>query len=162
MISETPSIWELQISSFGWRNVEETLATFAVSFSKPFLLQMGYSQLSKILTFCIFHISVFVNTTAMLVNSYAILYMCMEVIIGHSDRSPQRVMISQTLSIWKPQTSSGGRRNVGKTLPTFGSEFFKILPSQNRIFLTFQKCGIFELPHFSICQYNSYSSELLY
>ena len=142
MISQTPGMGELQISSGGRRNVEETLATFVVSFSKPFLPKMGYSQPSKILTFCIFYISVFVNTTAMIVNSYAILYMCMEVIIGHSDRSPQRVMISQTLSIWEPQISSGGRRNVGKTLPRFGSEFCKILPSQNRILWTFQNCGI--------------------
>ena len=122
----------------------------------------GISQPSKILTFCIFYISVFVNTTAMVVNSCAILYMCMEVIICQSDRSPQRVMLSQTPGIGELQISSGGRRNVEKTLPTFGSEFCKTFLSQNRTFLTFQKCGIFELPHFCICQYYSYGSELLY
>ena len=162
MISQTPGMGELQISSGGRKNVEKTLATFGMSFSKPFLMQMRYSQPSKILTFCIFYISVFINTTAMVVNSYAILYMCMEVIICQSDRSPQRVMISQTPSIWEPQISSGGRRNVEKSLPTFGSEFCKTLLSPNRIFLTFQKCGIFELPHFCICQYYSYGSELWY
>ena len=36
-----------------------------------------------------------------------------------------------------------------------------ILPSQNGIFLTFQNCGILDLPHVSICQYNSYGSEKL-
>ena len=81
----------------------------------------------------------------MVVNGCAILYMCMEVIVCQSDRSPQRVMISQTTSIWEPQISSGGRRNVEKTLPTFGVGF-----------------AIFELPHFCICQYYSYGSELMY
>ena len=106
---------------------------------------MGYSQPSNILTFCIFYISVFVNTTAMVVNSCAILYMCMEVIICQSDRSPQRVMISQTPSIWEPQISSGGRRNVGKTLPIFGVSFAKSClpktgysePSKSVAFLNF-------------------------
>ena len=130
MISETPSIWEPQISSFGWRNVEETLATFGVSFSKPFLLQMGYSQLSKILTFCIFYISVFVNTTAMVVNSCAILYMCLDsyslaIWIGPH----QRVMISQTPSIGELQISLGGRRKCGGNSCNFWGEFFKTLSS---------------------------------
>ena len=163
MISQTPGMGEPQINSGGRRNVEKTIPTFwAVTFAKPLFLKKGYSQPSKILTFHIFHISIYVNTTAKVLNSYAILHMCMEVIICQSDRSPQRVMISQTPSIWEPQISSGGRKNVGKTLPTFGSEFCKTLLSQNRIFRTFQKCGIFELPHFSICQYYSYGSELLY
>ena len=41
----------------------------------------------KIVAFWTFHISLFVNTTAMLVNSYTVLYMCVEVIICQSDRS---------------------------------------------------------------------------
>ena len=125
MISQTPSIWEPHISSFGRRNVEKTLPTFEVNFSKLFLLQMEYSWPSKIVAFHIFYISIFVNTTAVVVNSCAILYMCMEVIICQSDRSPQRVMISQTPSIWEPQIRSGGRRNVGKTLAIFGVSFAK-------------------------------------
>ena len=36
-----------------------------------------------------FHISVFVNTTTMVVNSYTVLYLCVEVIICQSDRSPE-------------------------------------------------------------------------
>ena len=65
MISQTPGMGELQFSSGGRRNVEENSCNFCrLSFSKPFLFQMGYSQPSKILTFCIFYISVFVNTTA--------------------------------------------------------------------------------------------------
>ena len=71
-------------------NVEEILPAFGVSFAKPFLLKTGYFQPSKIVVFCIFHISVFVNNTAMVVISYIVLYMCMEVIICQSDRSPER------------------------------------------------------------------------
>ena len=36
------------------------------------------------------------------------------------------------------------------------------LPSQNGIFLTFQNCGILDLPHFCVCQYYTYGSEKLY
>ena len=95
---------EPQISSFGRRKVEETLATFGVSFSKPFLLHMGYSQPFKILTFCIFYISVFVNTTAMVVHSCAILYMCMEVIICQLDSSLWK--IDDISDPWHRRTSN--------------------------------------------------------
>ena len=88
MISQTPGMGEPQISSGGGRNVEETLPAFGLSFAKPFLVQMGYSQPSKILTFHIFHISALVNTTAMVVKSYIVLYMCVEVISCQADRSP--------------------------------------------------------------------------
>ena len=37
-----------------------------------------------------------------------------------------------------------------------------VLPYQNGIILTFQNCGILDLPHFCICQYYSYGSEKLY
>ena len=70
--------------------MEDTLPAFGVNFAKPFLLKMGYSLPSKIVTFQTFHISLFVNTTAMVVNSYTVPYMCMEVIIYQSDRSPER------------------------------------------------------------------------
>ena len=49
-------------------NVEETLPTFGVSFAKPFLPKMGYILTSKIVAFWTSHISVFVNTTTMIVN----------------------------------------------------------------------------------------------
>ena len=46
---------------------------------------------SKIVAFWTFHISLFVNNTAMVVNSYTLLYMCMEVMICQFDRSPGKV-----------------------------------------------------------------------
>ena len=49
-------------------NVKETIQAFVVSFAKPFLLKMGYFFPSKIVAFCTFHISVFVNTTAMVLS----------------------------------------------------------------------------------------------
>ena len=79
MILQTPSMGDPQISSGGRRNVEETLSAFGVSFAKAFLLKTGYSKPSKIVAFWTFHISVFVNTTAIVVNSYTVLYMCVEV-----------------------------------------------------------------------------------
>ena len=108
-----------------------------------------------------FHISVFVNTTPMVVNSDTIVCMCMEVIICQSDRSPERLMISQTPFIGGHQITSGGRRNVEET-PNFWGEFCKTLPTQNRIFLTFQNCGNLDIPHVCICQYDKYSSKKLY
>ena len=65
MISQTPSIGGHQISSGGRRNVEETLPLFGVTFTKPFLLKIGYSKPSKIVKFLTFHMSVFVNMTNM-------------------------------------------------------------------------------------------------
>ena len=108
-----------------------------------------------------FHISVFVNTTPMVINSDTIMYMCMEVIICQSDRSSERFQISQTPSMGGHQIMSGGRRNVEET-PSFWSEFCKSLRTQNEIFLTFQNCGNLDLPHFCICQYDKYSSKKLY
>ena len=69
MISENPSIGETSNQLRGGkRNMEETLLAFGVSFAKPFLLKSGYSKPSKIVAFWTFHISEFVNTTAMVVN----------------------------------------------------------------------------------------------
>ena len=65
-------------------------SSFWGEFVKLFLLKIGYSQSSKIVTFWTAHISVFVNTTDMVVNNYTVLYMCVEVIICQSDSSPQR------------------------------------------------------------------------
>ena len=109
-----------------------------------------------------FHISVFVNTTAMVVNSYTILYMCMEVIICQSDRSPERLMISQTPSIGGTSNQLSGRRNVEEILPAFGVSFTKPFLLKMRYFLTFQNCGILDPPHVCICKYYSYGSEKLY
>ena len=69
MISQTPSIGGHQISSGGRRNVVETLPAFGVTFTKPFLLKIGYSKPSKIVEFWTFHMSVFVNMTYMVLNS---------------------------------------------------------------------------------------------
>ena len=68
--------------------MEETLLAFGVSFAKPFLLKTGYSKPSKIVIFWTFHISVFVNATDMVVKSYTVLYMCVEVLICQSEKSP--------------------------------------------------------------------------
>ena len=69
MISQTPSMGGYQISSCGRRNVEKTLPAFGVTFTKHFLLKIGYSKPSKIVGFWTFHMSVFVSTTNMVVNS---------------------------------------------------------------------------------------------
>ena len=61
--------------------MEGNLPAFGVSYVKLFLLKPGYSKPSKIVAFCTFHMSLFVNTTAMVVNSDIVLYMCVEVII---------------------------------------------------------------------------------
>ena len=51
--------------------------------------------------------------------------MYMEVIICQSDRALERLMLSQTPSIGGHQITSGGRRNVKKTLQAFGVSFAK-------------------------------------
>ena len=105
--------------------------------------------------------STFVNTTALVVNSYTVLYMCMDVIICQSDRSSERV-ISHTLSIEGTSNQLRWEKECGGNYPSFWSKFSKILPAQNGISLTFQNCGIFNLPHLYICQYYRYGSEKLY
>ena len=79
--------------------MEESLPAFWVDFIKPFLLKIQYSKPSKIIEICTLHISVIVNMTNIIVKSYAVQYMCMEVIICQSERSPEIVMISQTYTI---------------------------------------------------------------
>ena len=81
------------------RHMEESLPAFWVTFAKPFLLKIQYSKPSKIIEIWTLHISVFVNMTNIIVKSYAVQYMCMEVIICQSERSPEIVMISQTHTI---------------------------------------------------------------
>ena len=48
---------------------------------------------------------------------------------------------------------------IWRKLSQLLGEFFKNFPAQNRIFLTFQNCGILDLPHFCISQYDKYSSK---
>ena len=98
----------------------------------------------------------------MVVNSYTILYMCMEVIICQSDRSPERLMISHTPGIGGTLNQLRWEKECGGNSPCFWGEFCKTLLSQNGIFLTFQNYGILDLPHLCICQYYRYSSEKLY
>ena len=111
---------------------------------------------------CTFHISVFVNTTHMVVNSDTIVYMCMEVIICQSERSPERLMISQTPTIRGTSNHLRWEKECGGNSPSFWSEFCKTLHTQNGIFLTFQICGILDIPHVCICQYDKYSSKKLH
>ena len=59
------------------------------------------------------------------VKSYTVLYMGVVVIICQSERSPERLMISQTPRIGGNQISSDGRGNVEETLPAFGVTFAK-------------------------------------
>ena len=66
--------------------------------------------------FWTFYSSVFVNMTNIVVKSYTLLYMGVEVIICQSERSPERLMISQTPSMGGHQISSGGRRNVKRDI----------------------------------------------
>ena len=106
--------------------------------------------------------SAFVNTTALVVNSYTILYMCMEDIICQLDRSPERLMISHTPSIGETSNQLRWMKECGGNSPSFWGEFCKTLLAQNGICLTFQNCGILDLPHFCICQYYRYGSKKLY
>ena len=66
-----------------------------------------------------------VNTIPMVVNSDTIVYMCVEAIISQPDRFPESLMICQTSRMGGHQLTSGGRRNVEETLPTFGMSFAK-------------------------------------
>ena len=66
--------------------------------------------------------------TNIVVKSYAVQYMCMEVIICQSERSPEIVMISQTHTIGGHQNTSDGSRNMDETLPPFGVTSAKPFP----------------------------------
>ena len=79
--------------------MEESLLAFKVTSAKPFLLDIQYSEPATIIEIWTLHISVFVNMTNIIVQSYSVQYMCMEVIICHSERSPEIVMISQTHNV---------------------------------------------------------------
>ena len=90
MISHTPSIWGTSNQLRWEKECGGNSPAVWVYFAKSFLLKMGYSKPSKIVEFWTFHIYVFGNTTNILVISYTVLYMCMEVLIGQSERSPKR------------------------------------------------------------------------
>ena len=79
--------------------MEEGLLAFWVTSAKPFLLTIQYSKPSKIIEIQTLHISVFVNMTNIIVQSYAGPYMCMEVIIYQSKRSSEILMISEIHTI---------------------------------------------------------------
>ena len=52
-----------------------------------------------------------------------------------------------------------GQLDIWSALVDLSSD---VLPSQNGIFLTFQNCGISDLPHLCIWQYYRHCSEKLY
>ena len=87
------------------------------------------------------------------------MYMGVEVIICQSEMSPERLMISQTPSIGGISNHLRWEKECGGNSPGFWHEICKTLPTQNRIFQTFQNCGILDLPHVCICQYDKYGSE---
>ena len=68
-------------------------------------------------------------------------------------------MISQTPSIGVTSNQLRWEKECGGNFPSFCDEFCKRLPAQNRIFLTFQNCGILDLPHVCVCQYDKSGSE---
>ena len=90
MISQTPGIGGTSNQLRWVKECGGNSASFWVEFSKTLPSQMGYSEHSKIVAFWTFHISVFTNTTAIVVKSYTVLYMCVEVINDQSERSPKR------------------------------------------------------------------------
>ena len=93
---------------------------------------------------------VFVNTANIVVKSYTVLYLCVEVMICQSERSPERLLISQTPMIGGTSNYLSWENECGAKSPSFLGEFCKTLPTQNRIFLTFPNCGILDLPHVCI------------
>ena len=51
--------------------------------------------------------------------------MCVEIMICQSDRSPKRLLLSQTPSTGGHQITLDQRRNVEESLPAFGVSFEK-------------------------------------
>ena len=115
--------------------MHETLPTFWLSSTKPFLLKIAYSQPSKIIDIYNFNIYVFVNMTNTIVKGFTLLYMCMEAIICQSERSPEMFIISQTDSIRGHENTWDGNRNVEETLPVLGVGFVKPFLLKIRSFL---------------------------
>ena len=74
-------------------------SSFWGDFCKTHPTQNAIFQTSKIIEIWTLHISVFVNMTNIIVKSYAVQYMCMEVMICQSERSSEILIISQTHTI---------------------------------------------------------------
>ena len=103
-----------------------------------------------------------VNMIYVIVNSDTIVDMCMEVIICQLDRFLERWMICHIPSIWRTSYHLRSEKECGGNSLSFWGDFCKSLPTQNRIFLTFQKCGILDFVQFCICQYDKCSSKRWY
>ena len=67
--------------------------------------------------------SVFVNVTNIVVQSYTVMYMGVEVMICQSERSPERLMISQTPSIGGTSDQLMWEKECGGNSPCFCGEF---------------------------------------
>ena len=100
--------------------------------------------------------------TNIIVKSYTVLYMCLEVIICQFEWSPQIFIISQTTSLWGTSKHIGWEQEYGANSPSFWDEFCKILATQNSMFLTFQNDWNLDLSHLCSCSYNIYNSKKLY
>ena len=85
--------------------MEESLLAFRLTSAKLFLLIIQYSKPAKIIEIQTLHMSVFVNITNNIPQSYAGQYMCMEVVMCQSERYPEIFMISETHTI-------GGHQNT--------------------------------------------------
>ena len=112
--------------------------------------------------FWTFHISVFTIMTNIVVKSYTVLYKCAGIMICQPERSPERLLISLTPSRGGSSNHLRWKKVCGGNSTSFWGKFCKTLPTQNRIFLTFQNCGILDHSHLCICQYDKYRSKKLY
>ena len=88
--------------------------------------------------------------TNIVVKSYAVLYMGVEVIICQSERSPERLMISQTPRIGGTSNQLRWEKEYGRNSPSFWGDFYKTLPTPNRIFQTCKtvECWTFHMSEF--------------
>ena len=125
MISQTPSTGGTSKHLRWEKDCGGNSPSFCNEFCKTLPIQNRIFLTFKIVELWTFLISVFVNTSNIVVKSYTVLYMCMQVMICQSERSPERLMISQTPSMGGHQITSGGRRNMEETLPAFAMSFAK-------------------------------------
>ena len=108
--------------------MEESLLAFRVTSAKPFLLTIQYSKPSKIIEIQTLHMSVFVNITNIIPQSYAGQYMSMEVIICQSERYPEIFMISEAHTIGGTSKHMRWEYEYGQSSPTFGVTLVKPFP----------------------------------
>ena len=97
--------------------------------------------------------------TNIVVKSYTVLHLGIEVIICQSEMSPEGLVISQAPSIGGTSNQLMWEKECGENSPTFWGNLCKTLPTQNGIFQIFKNCGILDLPHVCICQYDKNGSE---